>query len=96
MFRCSGVQVFRCSGVQVFRCSGDQVIRVNDILDGQKGDQGGGSKMAKIQYGQNRTSLRGRPKNGQNFGWGKISTCWASSSARKVLLTAEKVLSAQN
>ena len=25
--------------------------RVTDILDGQKGDRGGGPKMAKIQYG---------------------------------------------
>ena len=47
-------------------------------------------------WGINRTSLRGRPKNGQNFGWGKISTFWASSSAKKVLLTAEKVGSAQH
>ena len=38
-----------------------------------------------------RTSLRGRPKNGQNFGWGTNSRVWASSSAKKVLLTAEKV-----
>ena len=42
VFRCLG---FRCSG---FRCSG---FRVNDILEGQKGDQGGSPKMAKIQYG---------------------------------------------
>ena len=38
----------------------------------------------------------GRPKNGQNFGWGEISPFWASSSAKKVLPTAEKVGSAQN
>ena len=38
----------------------------------------------------------GRPKNGHNFGWGKISTFWVSSSATKVFLTAEKVGSAQN
>ncbi len=38
-----------------------------------------------------RTCLRGRPKNGQNIGWGKNSRLWASSSAKKVLLTAEKV-----
>ena len=35
--------------------------------------------------------MRGRPKNGQNFGWGKNSRFWASSSAKKVPLTAEKV-----
>ena len=35
--------------------------------------------------------MRGRPKNGQNFGWGKNSRFWASSSAKKVLLTAEKI-----
>ena len=45
-------------------------------------------------WNNSRTSLRGRPKNGQNFGWGKNSRCWASSSAKKVLLTAEKVGSA--
>ena len=51
-FRCSGVQVFRCSGVQVrfqvFWCLGVEVLKCqsvegsgfNDILDGQKGDQG--------------------------------------------------------
>ena len=27
------------------------MFRVDDILEGQKGDQGGGPKMAKIQYG---------------------------------------------
>ena len=37
-----------------------------------------------------------RPKNGQNFGWGENSRFWASSSAKKVLLTAEKMGSAQN
>ena len=46
---CSGVfwGVLGCSGV--FGCFG--VFLVNDILEGQKGDQGGGPKMAKIQYG---------------------------------------------
>ena len=29
------------------------VFEVNDILEGQTGDQGGGHKMAKIQYGVN-------------------------------------------
>ena len=28
-----------------------KVFKVNDIWEGQKGDQGGGPKMAKIQYG---------------------------------------------
>ena len=42
------VLVFRCFGVwSWFRF----LVRVNDILDGQKGDQGGCPKMAKIQYG---------------------------------------------
>ena len=27
------------------------MFKVNDILEGQKADQGGGQKMAKIQYG---------------------------------------------
>ena len=58
----------------------------HDISENQKGDQGGGPKMAKIS-----ASLRGRPKNGQNFGWGKNSRFWASSSAKKVLQTAEKM-----
>ena len=43
------------------------------------------------KYENSRTSLRGRPKNGQNFGSGKNSRLWAFSSAKKVLLTAEKV-----
>ena len=30
----------------MFRCFSD-----NDILEGQKGDQGGATKMAKIQHG---------------------------------------------
>ena len=62
MFRCSGVQVFRCSGVRVFGCLGVRVlrclgvevfggIRVNDTWEGQKGDRGGGPKMAKIVGG---------------------------------------------
>ena len=28
-----------------------RVFRVDDILEGQKGEQGGGPKSAKIQYG---------------------------------------------
>ena len=28
-----------------------RVFKVNDILEGQKGDQGGSPKMAKIQHG---------------------------------------------
>ena len=35
-----------CLGVWVFR-----VFRVDDILEGQKGDQEGGPKLSKIQYG---------------------------------------------
>ena len=35
----------------MFGCVGVWVCRVTDILEGQKGDQGGGPKMAKIQYG---------------------------------------------
>ena len=48
------------------------------------------TKPAK-NFENSRTSVRGRPKNGQNFGWGKNSRLWAFSSAKKVLLTAEKV-----
>ena len=33
---------------------------------------------------------------GQNFGWGENSRFWASSSAKKVLLTTEKMGSGQN
>ena len=32
-------------------CLGALVFRVDDILEGQKGDQGGAPKLAKIQYG---------------------------------------------
>ena len=44
MLRCSGVEVFRCSGV----CLG---LRVDDIWESQRGDRGGGPKMATIFYG---------------------------------------------
>ena len=61
-----------------------RVFRVDDILEGQKGDQGGGPKLAKIQYGVKPDIFkRAAPKKGQNFRWGKISTLWASSSAKK-------------
>ena len=56
----------------------------------QKGDQGGGPKMAKISGGVKPDIFKRRPKNGQNFGWGKKSRFRASSSDKKVLLTAEK------
>ena len=77
----------------MFRCSG---FRVNDISEGQQGDRGGDQKMAKIQYGVKPDIFKRAAQNGQNFWWGEISTFWASSSAKKVLLTAEKVASAQN
>ena len=48
MFKCSSVQLFRCSGVQVFMCLGFRVI---DFCEIQRGDQGGGPKVAKIQLG---------------------------------------------
>ena len=57
-----------------------------ETMDTACGDEAG----PKI-WKNSRTSLRGRPKNGQNFGWGKNSRLWASPSAKKVLLTAEKV-----
>ena len=39
------------------------MLRVDDILEGQKGDQGEGPKLAKKSiWGKTRTSLRGRPK----------------------------------
>ena len=41
--------VFRRLGVQ--GVLGFRVFRVDDILEGQKGDQGGGPKLAKIQFG---------------------------------------------
>ena len=47
------------------------MFRVNDILDSQKGDQGGGPKMAKFQYGVKHGHLQeGGPKS-QNSIWGK-------------------------
>ena len=39
-----------CLGARVLRCSGAQGLGVNDILEGQKGDLGGGPKKAKNQY----------------------------------------------
>ena len=84
--------MFRCSGVQVYRCSGVLVFRVDDILEGQKGDQGGAQKMAKIQHGVKPDIFkRAAQKCAQFRVGGKFSTFWASSSAQKVLLTAEKV-----
>ena len=41
------------------------MFKVNDILEVQKGDQGG------------------RPKNGQNFGWGKKSDILKKGAAQK-------------
>ena len=51
MFRCFGVLVFWFFGALVFGCLGVWVFRVIDIFEGQKGDQRGGPKMAKIQHG---------------------------------------------
>ena len=42
------------------------------------------------KFESSRISLRGRPKNGQNVGWGKNSRLWAFSSAKKVLPTWRK------
>ena len=41
MFRCSGsgALVFWCLGVMCLGCLGVLVFKVNDILEGQKGDQ---------------------------------------------------------
>ena len=50
MFRCLGV--FKCSRVM--------------ISEDQKGVTKEGQKWPKFRVGQNRISLRGRPKNGQN------------------------------
>ncbi len=44
----------------------------------------------------NSEDQKGDSQNGQNIGRGKNSRFWASSSAKKVLLTAEKWGSAQN
>ena len=43
--------------------------------------------MARIPYGVKPDIFNRAP----NYGWGNFSTFWASSSARKVRLTAEKV-----
>ena len=49
MLRCSGAQ---CSGVRVFGCSGVRVFGVNDIFEGQKGDQGSAPKWPKFNMGR--------------------------------------------
>ena len=49
------VLVFRRFGVM---CLGVLVFKVNDIWEGQKGDQGGAQKWPKINVGKNRTSLK--------------------------------------
>ena len=104
----SGVQVFRClrrpcEGVhkkyglcpfrefRVFRVD-DRVFRKVKRVT-REGPKNGQHSIWKVKTV---TSVRGRPKNGQNFRWSEISTHWASSSAKKVLLTAGKVGSAQN
>ena len=54
VFRAFGVSSVGFLGLVfgVFRAFGVfGVFKVNDILEGQKGDKGGGPKMAKIQYG---------------------------------------------
>ena len=88
MFWCLGVEVLGVFGVKVSRCQVVKVLRfrVNDILDGQKGDQGGGPKMAKIQYGGKTGHLQeGGPKMAKILGGVKFQHFWASSSAIKVL-----------
>ena len=51
MFRCLGVWVFGCLGVWGLGVQGVQVFTCHDISEDQKGDQGGGPKMAKISGG---------------------------------------------
>ena len=61
------------------------MFRVDDIFEGQKGDQGGDPKMAKIQYGVKLDTFQRTAQKQSKFWVGKISRCWASSSAKKVL-----------
>ena len=56
----------------------------------------GGPKMAKIQYGMKPDIFKRAAQKWPILGGVKISTFWASSSAEKMLLTAEKVGSNQN
>ena len=60
---CAGVSRRCLSGVQ--GCSG--VFRVHDILDGQKGDQGG-PKMAKIHHGVKPDIFKTAPKMAKVLG----------------------------
>ena len=51
---CFGVLVFRClvsRCLDVWGVQGVQVFMCHDISENQKGDQGGGPKMAKNEYG---------------------------------------------
>ncbi len=75
--------MFGCSGVQVFRVLGFWCLGVKVF---------GVFKISDISEDQK----GGRPKNGQNFGWGKNSRFWASSSAKEVLQTTENMRSTQN
>ena len=67
-FGCLGAWVLAwvlgCLGARVLVCRGVKDLVLNDILDGQKGDQGGGQKMAKIlggvKFQQFRPPLRPR------------------------------------
>ena len=48
-----------------------KVLRVDDILEGQKGDQGGGPKLAKFQFGVKPDISKRAAQKRQNFRWGK-------------------------
>ena len=72
-----GLCPFRCSGVQGVQ--GVQGLGIIDILAGQKGDQGGGPKMAKIQHGQNRTSLKLPCFRSLSSAWGFSTKCCTAS-----------------
>ena len=61
------------------------------MLEGQKGDQGGGAKNSQNSIWGKTGHLKRAAQKRPTFWVGKISTFWASSSAKKVLLTAEKV-----
>ena len=62
----------------------------HEISEDQKGDQGGGPKMAKISGGVKPDIFKRAAQKWPNFGWGENSRFWGLLFGQKMLLTAEK------
>ena len=79
--------MFKCSGVRVFR----GVLGVDDILEGQKGYDGGGPKNGQNSiWGKTGHLQEGDPKMAKILGGVKFQHFGPPLRPKKVLLTAEK------